>query len=161
MPEETDSLVVVGVDGSENGDAALRYALREVARRGGRRRAVSAWERPELTLSEFYGLPMHDEDKIQAAHEQDTRQRVEQVMAADPDTARIPLEVVAQVGRPADVLVEAARDADLLVVGHRGRGGLRSAVLGSVGLSCVLHAPCPVLVVPMAKTSKGEADSAE
>jgi len=160
MPEETSPLVVVGVDGSENGDAALRYALREVARRGGRLRAVSAWERPELTLSEFYGLPMHDEDKIQAAHEHDTRQRVEQVMAADPDTARIPLEVVAQVGRPADVLVEAARDADLLVVGHRGRGGLRSAVLGSVGLSCVLHAPCAVLVVPMAKASKGEADSA-
>jgi nucleotide-binding universal stress UspA family protein len=161
MSEETNPLVVVGVDGSDNGDAALRYALHEVVRRGGRLRAVSAWERPELTLSEFYGLPMHDEDKIQAAHEQDTRRRVEQMMAADPDLGDIPLEVRAQVGRPADVLVEAARGADLLVVGHRGRGGLRSAVLGSVGLSCVLHAPCPVLVVPMAKTSKGEADSAE
>ena len=43
----------------------------------------------------------------------------------------------------------AADEADLLVVGHRGRGGLRSVALGSVGLGCVLHAPCPVLVVPM------------
>lgn len=148
MSEETNPLVVVGVDGSENGDAALRYGLREVVRRGGRLRAVSAWERPELTLSEFYGLPMHDEDKLQTAHEQHTRERAEQMMAADPDTAQITLEVVAQVGRPADVLVEAARDAELLVVGHRGRGALHSAVLGSVGLSCVLHAPCPVTVVP-------------
>jgi nucleotide-binding universal stress UspA family protein len=153
---EENPLVAVGVDGSENGDAALRYALREVARRGGRLRAVSAMERPELTLSEFYGLPMHDEAKIQAAHEQNTRERVEQVMGADPATATIPLEVRAQVGRPADVLVEAARDADLLVVGHRGRGGLRSVTLGSVGLSCVLHAPCPVLVIPIAKVAKGE-----
>jgi nucleotide-binding universal stress UspA family protein len=157
MFEETNPLVVVGVDGSEHGDAALRYALREVARRGGRLRAVSAWERPELTISEFYGLPMHDEGKIQAAHEQNTRERVEQMMAADPDTASISLEVRAQVGRPADVLVEAARDADLLVVGHRGRGGLRSVALGSVSLACLLHAPCPVLVVPAAKASKGEA----
>jgi nucleotide-binding universal stress UspA family protein len=157
MAEETNPLVVVGIDGSEQGDAALRYALREVARRDGRLRVVSAWERPELTISEFYGLPMHDEDKIQAAHEQSTRERVEQMMAAEPGTASIPFEVRAQVGRPADVIVEAARDADLLIVGHRGRGGLRSAALGSVSLGCVLHAPCPVLIVPAPKAAKGEA----
>jgi nucleotide-binding universal stress UspA family protein len=38
-------------------------------------------------------------------------------------------------------------DADLLVVGHRGRGGIARACLGSVGLQCVLHAACPVVVV--------------
>jgi nucleotide-binding universal stress UspA family protein len=41
-----------------------------------------------------------------------------------------------------------ARDADLLVVGHRGRGAVASALLGSVGLRCVLHSTCPVTVVP-------------
>jgi hypothetical protein len=34
-----------------------------------------------------------------------------------------------------------------IVVGHRGRGGFRSAVLGSVGLQCGLHAPVPATVV--------------
>ena len=48
----------------------------------------------------------------------------------------------------AAVLVEEAADADLLVVGHRGHGALGSTLLGSVGLRCVLHAPCPVTVVP-------------
>jgi nucleotide-binding universal stress UspA family protein len=43
--------------------------------------------------------------------------------------------------------VDQSRDADLLVVGHRGRGGFGSAVLGSVGLQCVLHATVPVTVV--------------
>ncbi|PVZ06386.1 universal stress protein [Actinomycetospora cinnamomea] len=151
MSEERGPLVVAGVDGSPHGDVALRYALEEVARRGGRLLAVSAWERPELTLSEFYGLPMHDENKIHAAHEKDTRERVDRMMADHPELAGVTVEVRAQVGRPADVLVEAARDADLLVVGHRGRGGLRSVALGSVGLGCVLHAPCPVLVVPASK----------
>jgi len=45
------------------------------------------------------------------------------------------------------VLIEQSQGAELLVVGHRGLGGFRSAVLGSVGLHCVLHAACPVTVV--------------
>ncbi|MET0764641.1 MAG: universal stress protein, partial [Blastococcus sp.] len=35
----------------------------------------------------------------------------------------------------------------LLVVGSRSRNQLRGVVLGSVALHCVMHAPCPVLVV--------------
>jgi nucleotide-binding universal stress UspA family protein len=45
------------------------------------------------------------------------------------------------------VLISQSRDADLLVVGHCERGALRSALLGSVGLQCVMHASVPVTVV--------------
>ena len=62
-------------------------------------------------------------------------------------SADIPVEVHAIGGSPGHVLVEQSRDADLLVVGHRGRGGFRSALLGSVGLQCVVHAYVPVTVV--------------
>jgi nucleotide-binding universal stress UspA family protein len=49
------------------------------------------------------------------------------------------------------VLVEASEGADLLVLGDRGR----SALLGSVGLHCVLHATCPVTIVrPAAVTAR-------
>jgi nucleotide-binding universal stress UspA family protein len=61
--------------------------------------------------------------------------------------ADVPVEVHAVGGSPGYVLVEQSRDAELLVVGHRGRGGFRSAMLGSVGLQCVLHASVPVTVV--------------
>jgi nucleotide-binding universal stress UspA family protein len=52
-------------------------------------------------------------------------------------------------GRPATLIVDAAASlrAELVVVGSRGRGRLRSMLLGSVSAEVVDHAPCPVLVV--------------
>ena len=64
-----------------------------------------------------------------------------------PGLSEVPVDVIALPGAPARVLVEQAQGAALLVVGHRGRGGFKSAVLGSVGMHCVLHATCPVTVV--------------
>ena len=50
-------------------------------------------------------------------------------------------------GHPAPVLLDAAVGADLLVIGSRGHGGFTDALLGSVGLHCVHHAHCPVLIM--------------
>src|SRR5262249_13314232 len=50
-------------------------------------------------------------------------------------------------GDPSDTLVAEAGDADLIVVGSRGRGGLKSALLGSVSGHVIQHAACPVAVV--------------
>src|ERR1044072_6375917 len=64
-----------------------------------------------------------------------------------PEARAGPVDVRVVQGNPAKVLIDQAAEADLLVVGHRGRGGLASACLGSVGLQCVLHAACPVVIV--------------
>jgi len=64
-----------------------------------------------------------------------------------PGLSDVPVEILALPGAPARVLIEQSQGAALLVVGHRGRGGFKSAMLGSVGMQCVLHATCPVTVV--------------
>jgi len=53
-------------------------------------------------------------------------------------------------GDAADRILEEARreGADLIVVGSRGRGAVRSALLGSVSTSVAREAPCPVVLVP-------------
>jgi len=52
-------------------------------------------------------------------------------------------------GDPRERIVDVAGewDADLIVVGSRGLSAVASALLGSVSLAVVRHAPCPVLVV--------------
>jgi nucleotide-binding universal stress UspA family protein len=53
-------------------------------------------------------------------------------------------------GAPLEAILEAAdrEGAELLVVGSRGRGRLRSTVLGSVSRELASRARCPVVIVP-------------
>ena len=138
--------VVVGIDGSDSSREALEYALADAAARGDRIRAVSVVAPPD-SWATAYGLPTMQtrEGEFDAA-----RKALDKVVADVVEGAGaqdIPVETRAVVGLPAEALVEQADEADVLVIGHRGRGRIASAVLGSVGLHCVLHAPCPVTIV--------------
>jgi nucleotide-binding universal stress UspA family protein len=73
---------------------------------------------------------------------------VDTFTADHPELAgQVEMEIVGLAGHPKTELVEQSRDAALLVLGHRGRGAFASSFLGSVGLSCVLNAHCPVTIV--------------
>lgn len=60
---------------------------------------------------------------------------------------------VVELGEPARAIVEFARahGTDLVVLSTESAGALRRAVLGSVTGSVIRGAPCPVLVVPLAR----------
>ncbi|WP_028923899.1 universal stress protein [Pseudonocardia acaciae] len=137
--------VVVGVDGSEGSLAALRVAVEEARRRSALLRVVTAYELPSYwALPAGPAIGVTPEEIAENAREQ-TQAEVDRLLAGDPAAPKV--EVFVTAGAAAKVLVDAADDAGLLVVGHRGRGGFSSMLLGSVGLACVLHAPCTVTVV--------------
>jgi nucleotide-binding universal stress UspA family protein len=138
--------VVVGVDGSPGSRVALATAFPAAARRRARLDAVAAFPTPLVWTR---GAPVTVPDV--AARSAETRQMVQRLVddvRAELGAAVAGVEVAVAVseGRPVAALLDAAEGADLLVVGSRGRGAVRSALLGSVALHCATNAPCPVLV---------------
>jgi nucleotide-binding universal stress UspA family protein len=139
--------VVVGVDGSPESHAALRFALKDAARRRAGVRVVCAFVPPEYWAVSYSLTALPTLEDLVADSAEVGQEAIDAALAADPEVGAVPTEVVAVPGPAAKALLEQARDADLLVLGHRGRGSFTSAVLGSVGLHCVLHATCPVTIV--------------
>jgi nucleotide-binding universal stress UspA family protein len=135
--------IVVGVDGSEHGERALDWAVKEANLRGARLRLVAAWHLPPTVYSGPGYIPTmgtresFEEFASEAANAAATRAR-EAGVEADP--------VVCE-GQAAEVLVEEAANADMLVVGSRGHGGFAGLLLGSVSAQCAHHAVCPLVVV--------------
>jgi nucleotide-binding universal stress UspA family protein len=137
------SIVLVGVDGSPESGAALNYAVAEANRRGARLRVVSTYF-PEYAVHGHTEPLTASEPAIEINVEAQIRRMVEEALAGD---APPPVEIVVAAGPAAGVLIDKSREVDVLVLGHRGRGGFASMLLGSVSMQCVLHAHCPVIVV--------------
>jgi nucleotide-binding universal stress UspA family protein len=131
--------IVVGVDGSDSAQAALRWAVRQASLTGDRVEAVTAWHYP---ASVGWGPTGIDVD-FEAIGQQIMSEALAAVNGLEPGVAVLSLVTE---GHPAEVLLHASKGAGLLVVGRRGHGGFTSALIGSVSLHCVLHAHCPVLV---------------
>lgn len=135
--------IVVGVDGSPGGRAALRWALAEAERRCATVDAVHAWG-PAVYVAAPTVAMIPDRSELAAA----AKQLLDRVVSGEAAAHRHVLvnQIVAE-GAAARTLLDAAAGADLLVVGSRGRGGFAGLLLGSVSQQCVHHAPCPVVVV--------------
>lgn len=148
--------IVVGIDGSEGAETALRFALEEARLRGATLRVVHAFVlplsqvAPDPFLLEFPSVPGPELEEIAEDLEQGARSLIdaalERVLAgSEPGVA---VERVAVEGSPAASLIAEAEQAELLVVGSRGHGRVHGLLLGSVSQQCVSHALCPVAIVP-------------
>jgi nucleotide-binding universal stress UspA family protein len=143
-PKSVRRTVVVGVDGSDCGQRAVRWAAAEAARRQVPLRLVIAfgWTvdhvAPRATLDGSY------RDTLLA--------RARALLAAAGEIARgedLGIEVQEQLvmGSPIPVLGAEARHAQLVVVGDRGMSRVEGLLIGSVAIALAAHASCPVVVV--------------
>lgn len=137
--------IAVGVDGSMSSERALAFAIDQ---------AVA--EHRSLTLVHAVGAmermwldPDGHDNRIGVENTgtdsqgllADARERVARKAPG------LEVHELLRVADPRDVLLGVARAASLVVVGSRGRGPVRSLLLGSVGVAVTRHAACPVVVV--------------
>jgi nucleotide-binding universal stress UspA family protein len=130
--------VVVGVDGSSDGEKAVQWAAEFADLTGADLLLVTASEWPST-----YGAPVNWPD---FRPDEDARTVAEKAKASLNRT-KGGAEIAICEGRPGKVLVDRAEYAAALVVGSRGHGAVAEALLGSVSAYCVRHADCPVVVV--------------
>ncbi len=127
--------VVLGVDGSPAGQAAIMFAFEEAALR----------DVPLVTVCALTDTP----GRLGGSHQ--VEEDFDQIVAVEAKE-HPEVSVVRQVlaGTPRAALLSAAADAQLLVVGARGRGGFDEMSLGSIAQAMLLYAPGPVAVVRQA-----------
>ncbi|MEP7112760.1 MAG: universal stress protein [Ilumatobacteraceae bacterium] len=135
--------IVVGVDGSPESLRALAWAYDEALASGAALDVVHAWAYP-YTVSRNSMREVRKPMEFEAVKELQT--------SLDSLGARLTEGSVVVHSKlcedtPAEALLKAGSRADLIVVGSRGRGGLRSVLLGSVSRSVMYHAVCPVAVI--------------
>lgn len=147
--------IVVGVDGSAEAEAALRWAVRLAAPLEAAIVAVHVVDvQPHPVWSLEAGmtlLPDVIEDGIRAERAR-RQQLLESGWTASPRKAGVWYRSVLVDGHAAEEImrVAEAEHADVIVVGRCGHGSFTELVVGSVSHQLVHHAHTPVVVVPHA-----------
>jgi nucleotide-binding universal stress UspA family protein len=136
--------IVVGVDGSADADAALRWAVGEAWLRRTTVTAVLAWSPDDCPAAvedraDASGIP-----GVEAAAWQVLRDAAARARDADRP---VPVFERAVYRDAVEALLDAAEQADMLVVGRNGSGRLRRFLMGSVSAACLHTTRVPVVVV--------------
>ncbi|WP_072805466.1 universal stress protein [Rhodococcoides yunnanense] len=133
--------VVVGIDGSAQGQSAVAAAFDEAAQRNSPLIAVHVWS--DVSLAQVSGVP-RDWESIAVSEEAVLAESLAGWQEKYPDVEV--RRIVAQ-DRPVRVLSQLSEQASLIVVGNRGRGGFTGMLLGSTSYALIHTADCPVMVV--------------
>ncbi|MFF5214171.1 universal stress protein [Micromonospora sp. NPDC000442] len=144
-----DGPVVVGIDGSELSQEAVRFAFEEAAWRGTELVAVHAWLYPTPAGPGDILPLVYDLD---AFRDEEERILAEAVAGWSERYPEVPVRRRLVRGSPGRALVEESRTAQLVVVGARGRGALGGLLLGSVSHAVLHHAHSPLAIVRKLRT---------
>jgi len=134
--------IVVGVDGSAESDAALRWAAHEAHRHGADLTVLLAHERGLYEIR----TPLED------AYEEDMHRIAQAIVDSavaevHTITPTVPVRGETTGDAAAAGLIRAGGPDSIVVVGSRGRGGFAGLLLGSVSQQVATHATGPVVVV--------------
>jgi nucleotide-binding universal stress UspA family protein len=141
----TQNEIIVGLDDSPAGKAALRWAADQAILRQAILRAIHVFDWPYGPSDTTY-TPQRDVnmtfDETHATYLAGITKVFDEI-APRPDWL-----IEFGKGKPGPLLVKESRDSQLLVVGTREHVGLGRLLSGSVSHYCLSHAACPVVSVP-------------
>jgi nucleotide-binding universal stress UspA family protein len=134
--------IVVGLDGSTESDAALRWAAHEAQRHGARLTVLHAHD----PVQHAYDTPLEEVYERGLVHiaKVIVDSAVAEVRSLEP-TVWAHGETTSTAAAAA--LIRASGAGAMVVVGSRGRGGFTGLLLGSVSQHVATHAAGPVVVV--------------
>ncbi|WP_214370538.1 universal stress protein [Pseudonocardia sp. H11422] len=143
IPPPRGGPVVVGVDDSAAGAAALEFAADLAESIGARLIAVHAWSEVVVDASDRVRRLPDGGDVLAARGTALLDAHLAPVLARHTGL-RVERHVIED--NPLRALLDRARSARLLVVGHRGSTPSHRMLLGSTSHALVEFAPCPVVV---------------
>jgi nucleotide-binding universal stress UspA family protein len=142
------SSIVVGTDGSETANQAVRQAIDLAKAVGARLQVVSAYEPvgDQRLRAEQREVPKDLQWMV------NPREDVDATLQEAVDRAQeagVEVETFARQGDPADAILDVAEEqgSDLIVVGNKGMTGAKRFLLGSVPNKVSHHAPSSVLII--------------
>jgi nucleotide-binding universal stress UspA family protein len=137
--------IVVGVDGSESSDRALKWAIQQAVLEHRHLTLVHTIHAVTPVYMDAIIVDGRDGCSVLDA----AGKEVLDAACATVERVAPDLEVhrVFDVADPRQVLLQLSEGAAMVVVGSRGRGQLRTLLLGSVSIALVRLAHCPVVVI--------------
>mgnify|MGYP001254232059 CR=1 FL=1 len=143
--------IVVGVDGSEASDKAIRMAC-DLAQKYGTDLHLVHSPQPETAVyatAAVAGFPAVAEMPTQDELDQAGEEIMKLALAITAGAGMTDVQTHMLRGDPANELIDCAArvGADLIVTGRRGLGNLAGLVLGSTSQRIMHHAKCAVLTV--------------
>lgn len=145
MTEKTVPLVVVGVDGSDDGLRAVRFGANVALRVDGELLLVNAVD--DTLMAGAWGV-VYDPEVLQSAGLTANEQARDLALSIGLPDHRVKTEVV--MGSPGGVMARLSEVADLVVVGRRAATGVERMFVGSTSVAVVANASCPVVVISAA-----------
>src|SRR4029453_4285085 len=157
MPHKEEAMtrihIIVGLDDSPSGRAALRWAAQHALLAGSGLRPIDLLALPHSSATPGVDIAPATMDEIESAYRTNIT-NVFQEIDPRPDWSMEFLR-----GEPGPVLVRKAKDAQLLVIGTREHVGIGRLLVGSISHYCLSHASCPVVAVPAEAFNAPGADS--
>ncbi len=140
--------VIVGTDGSDHAERAIRWAARYAARHERTLLIAIAVSTP-LIVS---GMDeKHRQEIVDDLSEHADVILNEGVAVARQVAPQLSMQTEIRLEPTSQAMMNLAEEAEVLVVGARGLGAVGTAVLGSVSGQLAAHAPCPVVIIPGAE----------